>query len=88
MCDYLIKYLDELLKENEQLKKLLTKELSENDEFGMEYTVIVLLKDENAKLKKQLALAIRQRNKWADYCGGSETESMLRQDDLEIENCK
>lgn len=44
--------------ENARLKSIIAKKLYENDEFEMEYTGIVLLKDENAKLKKKLERAV------------------------------
>lgn len=37
--------------ENERLKSIIAKEMSENDEFGAEYVHVNILKEENAKLR-------------------------------------
>lgn len=45
---------DKILEENENLKKIIAKELSENDEFGSEFVLVNILKDKNAELNSQL----------------------------------
>lgn len=44
----------QIRKENERLIKIIKQEASENDEFGAEFLCIVILRDENKKLKKDL----------------------------------
>lgn len=46
--------LPKLLDEVERLKKIIARELSENDELGSEFTYVIALKEENAQLRKAL----------------------------------
>ena len=45
----------ELELENERLKKIIAKELSENDELGSEFVLVNILKKQNAKYKDALS---------------------------------
>lgn len=48
---------EKLRTENQRLKKIIAKELSENDELGCEYTYVNILKDENQRLREALEKA-------------------------------
>lgn len=52
----LIEKNQKLHEEIEKLKRILAKELSENDELGCEYTYVITLKEENQKLRERVKL--------------------------------
>ena len=43
-----------LWRENENLRAIIRKELSENDEFGAEYVHVSILRRENEELRKEI----------------------------------
>lgn len=71
--------------ENERLKKILSEEFSENDQYGMEYTGIVLLKDKVNLLKKKLELAISQRDQEIKFRAANDDEWFQRYNSKRIE---
>ena len=50
----LFKRISALEAENRNLKSIIAKEISENDEFGAEYVIASILRKENAKLREAL----------------------------------
>jgi len=53
--DYFQAIIDELKDEINALKRIIAKELTENDELGREYTYVTCLKDKFAQLKSELS---------------------------------
>lgn len=56
----------EIKEENIRLKKIISKELNENDELGSEYVFISILKNENEILNKKLKIAIDSLNAYSE----------------------
>jgi hypothetical protein len=53
--EYCTAVIDESKDEIKNLRKIIAKELSENDDLGLEYTYVTILKDELAQLKSELS---------------------------------
>lgn len=53
-CDYAQERVDALESEVERLKRIVARELSENDELGSEYVYVVALKEDNIRLREAL----------------------------------
>lgn len=53
--------------ENERLKRIITRELVEDDGLGMEFVYVAVLKDENSRMKEALAHLTYHTHK----CGNS-----------------
>lgn len=47
----------ELLVENDRLRRIIAKELSENDDLGTEFTYVCALKEENRQIREKLSVA-------------------------------
>lgn len=73
LADYdSVSYLrDKLLKENENLKKIIAQELSENDELGSEFVFVNILRRANSKLAEALnwigAIRVSPKNSWPTH---------------------
>lgn len=59
--------LEQVKAENERLNKLLTKEFNENDELGLEYTGIVILKSELQKEREAAKGLVEALNQAVDF---------------------
>lgn len=59
--------INKLQNENKNLKKIIAKELSENDELGCEFVYVAILKDEIELLKRKLELALCYLKVGANY---------------------
>lgn len=46
----------QLLDENRRLKSIVAKEVSENDEFGAEYVIAQILRNENEELRRKIEI--------------------------------
>lgn len=75
---------EKLKKENENLRKIIAKEIGENDEFGSEFVIASILRAENQKLRQLIlltdpAVSNEQMNtlsakQWAEFLRWQEAE--------------
>jgi hypothetical protein len=62
-----------LWKENENLRAIIRKELSENDEFGAEYVHVSILRRENEELREKLKVALKALDEIDKGCSRHDT---------------
>ena len=75
LCKFKNEY-EKLQQENDRLKKIIAKELSENDDLGCEFVYVNILKQENKIMREALELNVSKYKQWNDkghYCDSKKT---------------
>lgn len=75
----------ELIAEVRRLRRVIAKELTENDELGCEYTYVNVLKRENGKLREQRNAYIKTASTMKEF-GEAQVNELIASKDAEIEN--